>query len=107
LLPHSMGAFSARVNVGKCVDAMGNPNSASNIVERTFEQSTLRLLTPNGGEDFALATNVTITWESTGNVGNKICIELWRRGKLVKVLSKKSANDGIEIIMLPAGIAAK
>lgn len=107
LIPQSMGVFSAHVNAAKCVDALENPNSASNTIEQTFAQTSLRLLGPNGGESFEPNGNVTVTWQSSGNVGTKVCIELWRRGELVKVLSKKTTNDGAEVVTLPAKLAAK
>ncbi len=69
--------------------------------------SPLRLLSPNGGEELTRGRNVTVSWSSTGTVGNKIRIELWRRGSLVTVLKAKATNDGAETVMLSASLAAK
>ncbi|MCC6798391.1 MAG: GPI anchored serine-threonine rich family protein [Candidatus Hydrogenedentes bacterium] len=107
LIPQSEGPFSARVLPGKCIDALENTNSASNTLERTFERTSLRLLSPNGGEAFERSGAVTVTWQSSGNTGNKVRIELWRRGELVKVLSSKTSNDGAETVDLPQKLPEK
>lgn len=55
---------------------------------------TLTLITPNGGEKWKLGKKGTIEWNSTGNPGGKVRLELFRFNSFVTAIKESTANDG-------------
>lgn len=62
---------------------------------------------PNGGEIWQCGVKQKIRWRSVGNMGEKVRIELWRKGALVAVVKKGTPNDGRAVWIVPESIAAK
>ena len=49
---------------------------------------------PNGGESWHRGTSHNITWDSVGNVGSDVRIELYKDGSLNLKISSSTSNDG-------------
>ncbi|MCB9892302.1 MAG: hypothetical protein H6833_11680 [Planctomycetes bacterium] len=57
----------------------------------------LDVVSPNGGELFVLGTTRTLRWQSSGNTGTNVQIELWRGTTMAwETLFASTANDGAE-----------
>lgn len=56
--------------------------------------SSITVITPNGGENWAKGTTKTIKWSYIGNPGSKVKIELLRNGAFNKLISSSTPNDG-------------
>ncbi len=59
---------------------------------------------PNGGENWQQGTNQTITWDSSGNPGTNVKIELYRDGVLNSTIASSTANDGTHPWPVPANL---
>lgn len=62
----------------------------------------IKVTSPHGGESWAKGTTETITWESYGNPGANVKIELYKYGVLNSVISSKTPNDGVYSWHIPA-----
>lgn len=60
----------------------------------TSTSASITVIAPNGGENWRRGTSHTIKWNSTGNPGSYVKIELLRGGTLNKVISYSTPNDG-------------
>ncbi|NUM54231.1 MAG: hypothetical protein HUU46_11350 [Candidatus Hydrogenedentes bacterium] len=63
-------------------------------------QASIKVKKPNGGETWTIGTKVQVTWNSTGDVGPDVSIELWQNGQKVKTLKGSTPNDGKQRVML-------
>ncbi|NUM54230.1 MAG: hypothetical protein HUU46_11345 [Candidatus Hydrogenedentes bacterium] len=72
-----------------------------------FFFGSVKVLKPKGGETWVHGTKATVTWTSTGDVGDEVSIELWRDGEKVATLKNAVINDGKQKVKvkpsLPAG----
>jgi len=57
-------------------------------------EKAIEIITPNGGENWQIGGIYEIRWRSTGNVGEKVKIELYRGNNLFKILSTNISNVG-------------
>lgn len=96
LTPVADGAFTAKIAAGKFNDYAGNGNATSNTLTRSkgAPGGSLKVKKPNGGEQIAVGSKYPIRWQSTGNVGSSVRIELWRNGAFVGVIKGSTDNDG-------------
>lgn len=62
---------------------------------------------PNGGEIWQRGVKQKIRWRSVGNAGEKVRIELWRKGALVAVIKKGTANDGKAVWLVPSDLPTR
>ena len=57
-------------------------------------ETSIRIVSPNGGENWKHGTTHTISWTKTGNPGANVRIQLYRGSSLVKTISSSTPNDG-------------
>ena len=60
---------------------------------QSFSAGALKVLSPNGGQSYAVGQSVKIKW-AKGNGGNKVRVLLLKGGKGYLSITKKTANDG-------------
>ena len=60
---------------------------------QSFSASSLKVISPNGGQSYAVGSSVNIKW-AKGNGGTKVKVTLLKGGKGYLVISKKTKNDG-------------
>jgi hypothetical protein len=60
---------------------------------QSFSASSLKLISPNGGQSYAVGQSVKIKW-AKGNGGNEVRVLLLKGGKGYLSITKKTANDG-------------
>ena len=56
---------------------------------------------PNGGESWQRGTFHNITWDSVGNVGSNVRIDLYIGGALNRTINNSTSNDGSYIWFVP------
>ncbi|MCC6795981.1 MAG: exo-alpha-sialidase [Candidatus Hydrogenedentes bacterium] len=59
-----------------------------------IEVPTLTVTKPNGGEKWTVGNQETIEWETTGDAGNKVVIELLKGSNVIDTIKGKTKNDG-------------
>ena len=59
----------------------------------SFSASSLKVISPNGGQTYAVGQSVKIKW-AKGNGGSQVKVSLLKGGKGYLVITKKTANDG-------------
>ena len=59
------------------------------------ELPTITISFPNGGEQLKRGLSYTITWDSKGNVGENVRIELYKNGVIHRTITSSTPNDGI------------
>ena len=63
---------------------------------------TITVTAPNGGENFTVGANMTVTWSSSGVTGNvDILLSTNSGGTFPVTLTSATANDGSETIVVP------
>ncbi len=107
LTPSAAGTFSAKINAGAFKDFAGNNNIVSNTLLRSNGEvgGSLKVKKPNGGETLVRGEKFKVTWRSTGSVGSKVRIELWRNGAFVSNIKANTDNDGKQKWNVPDNIA--
>jgi hypothetical protein len=60
----------------------------------TPSQKSIKLISPNGGESWQIGGAYEIRWSFTGNIGERVKIELYREDTLYKILSSNASNTG-------------
>jgi hypothetical protein len=60
----------------------------------TISGPSITIMSPNGGENWARSTTHVIKWNSVGNTGSRVKIELFRRGTLSRTISSRTSNNG-------------
>ena len=68
----------------------------------TIPVPTITVLSPNGSENWIRGTTQTIKWNSTGNPGAYVKIELLKPGKLNQLIISSTPNDGSHPWLIPA-----
>lgn len=85
-------------------DAYGRFDKTLPVVMQYLGE-TLRVTSPNGGEEWAHGTTETITWvPSVATVGATVRIELLKNGLIASVLATNKANDGAMNWTIPSNI---
>lgn len=79
------------------IEALTEPGDASSY---PVVQASITVKKPNGGETWTIGTKVQVTWQSTGNIGADVRIELWQNGQKVKTLKGATPNDGKQRVAL-------
>ncbi len=79
------------------IEALTKPGDANS---HPAAQASITVKKPNGGEVWTIGTKVQVTWQSTGNAGTDVRIELWQNGQKVKTLKGTTPNDGKQRIAL-------
>lgn len=96
--------LSMFTSVSKWNDSNGN-YKYSIICE--WEEPTITVTSPNGGEKWDVASSYAITWKTTGNVG-KVKIEYSiNNGSSWKIITSSTANDGSYNWTIPNTISAQ
>jgi len=73
----------------------------------TATQPSIKVISPNGGENWAVNSSHTITWTSTGNVGNVMIEYSTNNGGGWSTVIASTANDGAYNWTVPNTPAAK
>jgi CSLREA domain-containing protein len=63
---------------------------------------SITVTAPNGGESWQQGTSQTITWDSSGDAGANVSIELHKGGVLNRTIASSTANDGTHLWLIPA-----
>lgn len=80
-------------------DNVGNWSEAKQILQMTIG---IRVTAPNGGEMWDQLTSQTIEWESSGNIGSSVSIEISLDGGTSWItLYGSTPNDGNQIWAIP------
>ena len=88
----SPGNYSANISIES---NGGSGNFSVNLmVSSTPSSPVIKIITPNGGENWQIGGLYEIRWRSIGNVGEKVKIELYRGNNLFKILSTNISNVG-------------
>jgi Leucine-rich repeat (LRR) protein len=78
----------------KISDTAGPASDTSNGVFTILEQRTLTVTAPDGGESWTRRSTRTITWNSTGSVGNVEIHYSTNGGSAWTLITGSTANDG-------------
>ena len=98
--------FDAIENVDSDHDGFSNVTEIDrltwpgNPLSFPFIMGTINVLKPKGGESWSVGTKALVTWESDGDVGDDVSIELWRNGEKVATLKDTTPNDGKQKIKI-------
>jgi hypothetical protein len=79
-------------------------NSNSGEAQQGGTTATITVTSPKGGENWKTGSTHTITWTSTGSVGN-VKIQLLKGGSPVLTISSSTANDGARAWTVPGSLA--
>jgi len=63
--------------------------------------ASITVTSPNGGESWQLGTAHEIAWDSVGNTGSNVKIELYIGGALNRTINHSTSNDGSYIWLVP------
>ncbi|MBN2589192.1 MAG: hypothetical protein JXA96_04985 [Sedimentisphaerales bacterium] len=66
----------------------------------------ITVTSPNGGESFQAGTPQTITWNSTGEAGENVKIELYKNNSYLSDIAVSTANDGEYTWLVPSVLPA-
>ncbi|MCC6152366.1 MAG: hypothetical protein IT367_01320, partial [Candidatus Hydrogenedentes bacterium] len=69
-----------------------------------IEVPTITVTKPNGGEKWKIGDSETIEWESTGDAGNKVVIEMIKGSNVVDTIKGKTKNDGKHKWTVPGSV---
>ncbi|MCC6797991.1 MAG: hypothetical protein IT366_22955 [Candidatus Hydrogenedentes bacterium] len=83
------------------IEALTKPGDANS---HPTVQASITVKKPNGGETWTIGTKAQVTWQSTGNVGADVRIELWQNGQKVKTLKGTTPNDGKQRVALKVSL---
>lgn len=72
---------------------IGDSSNAGFSIIPVAPEASITVLAPNGGESFARGSQVTITWNTTGNAGANVRI-VARKGSSTGVIANSTPNDG-------------
>jgi hypothetical protein len=75
------------------VDA-GNIGKEVTDTANTLQGTSITVVSPNGGENWARGTTHTIKWNLIGSTGSRVKIELYRGSALSRTISSSTSNDG-------------
>lgn len=65
-------------------------------------QSSIKITSPNGGEQWVCGTTQTITWTKSSNSGSYVKIELYKGGDYDGLITNSTSNDGAYNWSIPA-----
>ena len=68
-----------------------------------WSAGTLKVATPNGGEQWTTGKRYTIKWDK-GNAGAYVKIQLLKSGKAYKTIKAKTKNDGRHRWKIPVSV---
>ena len=71
----------------------------------SFSASSLKVISPNGGQSYAVGQSVNIKW-AKGNGGSQVKVTLLKGGKGYLVIQKKTKNDGKLTWKVPSKVKA-
>jgi len=95
------------VCVWRSNDSLGNTiGTDTDILFATLqiEVPTLTVTKPNGGEKWNVGDKETIEWETTGDAGNKVVIELLKGSNVVDTIKGSTKNDGKQKWKVPNSV---
>lgn len=95
--------FPNNFPVVPCTDTSDQPFTISNQSGTTTASTTVKVLSPNGGETFVAGQNLPITWQVTGL--DKVRITLRKGGVIKQDIVTSVANTGSYNWIIPAGMA--
>jgi 5-hydroxyisourate hydrolase-like protein (transthyretin family) len=72
---------------------------------QSFSASSLKVISPNGGQSYAVGQSVNIKW-AKGNGGSQVKVTLLKGGKGYLVIQKKTKNDGKLTWKVPSKVKA-
>ncbi len=59
-----------------------------------YNPTSITIVSPNGGENWAKGSTHAISWTKTGNSGQYVKVELYKTGVLNRIISSNTSNDG-------------
>ena len=81
---------------------ISNVSAMGSTISFDVSIDTITVTSPNGGETWTAGGNATVTWMSTGTVGNVDILLTTNAGTSWTTLVANTANDGTETITVPA-----
>ena len=87
------GIYNGNISI-ECGSGGGGTFTITLYLSSPQPDKSIEIITPNGGENWQIGGVYEIRWKSTGNVGEKVKIELYRGNNLFKVLSTNISNVG-------------
>lgn len=72
-------------------------------VTPTWSAGTLEVTSPNGGDSWKTGETYTIEWNK-GNAGRFVKIQLLKAGKLYRLISRRTKNDGSHKWKIPSSL---
>lgn len=85
---------------------IGSDNDILFSTSDTVSVNGLTVIAPNGSEKWKHDSKRRILWSSTGTVGAKVRLDLFRNGGFVTTIKTKTKNDGKQSWILPSNIPA-
>jgi len=89
------------VRVRNAVNSLVSDQSNSVFSIGSFGNETVTVLSPNGGEMFCIGRTATITWTTTGLVGNVSLQYSTNNGGSWRTIVASTANDGSHLWTVP------
>ena len=71
-----------------------------------LKESSLTVTSPNGGENWQRGTSHSITWDSSGNPGSSVKIDLYRGSSFNRTISSLTNNDGSYTWSIPSTLSS-
>ncbi len=90
LIPASEGEFFAVVNSDSFTDSGALGNTASNVLQRSFNRIVVRF--PNEGSTLRKNRTYKVSWFHSDDTKGKVRIELWRKGEFVELLAERKLS---------------
>ena len=88
-------------------DTAGPASDTSDAVFSIWQQPSITVTSPNGGETWTTGTTQTITWTSTGSVGSVEIRYSKNNGKSWKMVVDSTPNTGSYLWTLPVENSSK
>ena len=80
-------------------------SNSSFIISGGNNLPSIRVISPNGGENWARGGAKLITWTKTGNPGTYVKVELLKGGIVNKIIFANTPNDGSQSWTIPSNQA--
>jgi len=87
------GTYIANVSI-VCDNGENDTFKVTLHLSSTPSQKSIKIISPNGGESWQIGGVYEIRWVYTGDIGEKVKIELYQGDTVFKVLSANTSNVG-------------
>ncbi|MCC6795979.1 MAG: exo-alpha-sialidase [Candidatus Hydrogenedentes bacterium] len=85
---------------------IGSDNDILISTSSALSVNGLTVIAPNGDEKWKHDSKRKILWSSTGTIGAKVRLDLFRNGSFITTIKTKTKNDGKQSWILPSNIPA-